>query len=118
MVDTASEYVFAFAVKPDGTLGPRAKFAKLKGTRKTDQGAIDSGIDGIALDNEGNLYVISWAGLEVFNLKGEPLGIMNIGAKAQNLAFAGKDGRTLYITAHGSLLKIQMLAQGFRERAK
>jgi gluconolactonase len=118
VVDTPSEYVFAFAVKPDGTLGPRTNFAKLKGIRKTEQGVIDSGIDGIALDNEGNLYVISWAGLEVFNLKGEPLGIMSIGAKAQNLAFAGKDGRTLYVTAHGSLLKIRMLAQGFRERAK
>jgi gluconolactonase len=118
VVDTPAPYVYAFAVKPDGTLGPRTNFATLKGIKKNDQGAIDSGIDGIALDNDGNLYVITWAGLEVFNVKGEPLGIMNIGAKAQNLAFAGKDGHTLYITAHGSLLKIHMLAQGFRERAK
>lgn len=118
VVDTPSEYVYAFDVKPDGTLGPRTNFARLQGIRKNDQGAIDSGIDGIALDNDGNLYAISYAGVEVFNVKGEPLGIMNIGTKAQNLAFAGKDGKTLYITAHGSLLKIRMLAQGYRERAK
>jgi gluconolactonase len=118
VVDTPAPYVYAFAVKPDGTLGPRTNFATLKGVKKNDQGAIDSGIDGIALDNDGNLYVITWAGLEVFNVKGEPLGVMEIGAKAQNLAFAGKDGHTLYVTAHGSLLKIHMLAQGFRERAK
>jgi len=118
LVDTVSEYVFAFDVKPDGTLGPRRNFARLKGIEKTAAGAIDSGIDGIALDNDGNLYAISHAGIEVFNVKGEPLGIMNIGTKAQNLAFAGKDGKALYITAHGSLLKIRMLAQGFRERAK
>jgi gluconolactonase len=118
VVDTPAQYVYAFGVKPDGTLGPRTNFATLKGIKKNDQGVIDSGIDGIALDNDGNLYCITWAGLEVFNVKGDPLGIMNIGAKAQNLAFAGKDGHTLYVTAHGSLLKIHMLAQGFRERAK
>jgi gluconolactonase len=118
VVDTPSEYVYAFDVKPDGMLGPRMNFARLRGIKKNDKGAIDSGIDGIALDNDGNLYAISHAGIEVFNVKGEPLGIMDIGTKAQNLAFAGKDRKTLYITAHGSLLKISMLAQGFRERAK
>jgi gluconolactonase len=118
VVDTPSEYVYAFAVKADGTLGPRTNFARLKGIRKNDRGAIDSGIDGIALDNDGNLYAISWAGIEVFSGKGVPLGIMEIGVKAQNLAFAGADGRTLYITAHGSLLKVHMLARGFRKRAK
>ena len=118
VVDSLADYVYAFAVKPDGTLGPRTNFARLKGIKKNDKGVIDSGIDGIALDNDGNLYAITWAGLEVFNVKGEPLGIMEIGAKAQNLAFAGKDGKTLYVTAHGSLLKIHMLVPGFRERAK
>jgi gluconolactonase len=118
VVDTLSEYVFAFDVRADGTLGPRRNFARLKGIKKNEQGSIDSGIDGIALDNGGNVYVISHAGVEVFNAKGEPLGLMDIGTKAQNLAFAGKDGKTLYITAHGSLLKIHMLAQGYRERSK
>jgi len=118
VVDTPSEFVYSFAVKPDGTLGPRTNFARLKGVRKNAQGVIDSGIDGIALDSKGNLYCITWAGLEVFDVTGEPLGTMEIGAKAQNLAFAGKDGKTLYVTAHGSLLKIRMLTPGFRERAK
>jgi gluconolactonase len=118
VVDTPSEYVYAFEVRADGTLGPRTNFTRLKGIKKNEQGVIDSGIDGIALDNDGNLYAITHAGIEVFNVKGEPLGLMNIGTKAQNLAFAGKDGKTLYITAHGSLLRVQMLVAGFRERAK
>jgi len=118
VVDTPSEYVYAFDVKADGTLGPRTHFARLKGIHKTDQGGIDSGIDGLALDHDGNLYAITWAGIEVFNVKGEPLGLMEIGVKATNLAFAGRDGKTLYITTHASLIKIQMLEQGFRDRAK
>jgi gluconolactonase len=118
VVDTPSEYVYSFDVKPDGALGPRTNFARLKGIHRTDQGAIDSGIDGLALDHDGNLYAITWAGIEVFNARGEPLGLMEIGVKATNLGFAGPDGKTLYVTTHSSLLKIQMLEQGFRDRAK
>jgi gluconolactonase len=79
---------------------------------------IDSGIDGLALDSQGALYAISHRGVEVFNAKGEPLGIISVGAEATNLAFAGKDGKTLYVTTHASLLKIRMLAERYPERAK
>lgn len=70
VVDSRSEYVLAFDVKPDGTLGSRRNFVKLKGIGKNEQGAIDSGIDGLALDSQGDLYAISHDGVEVFNLKG------------------------------------------------
>ncbi|HMD71941.1 MAG TPA: SMP-30/gluconolactonase/LRE family protein [Bryobacteraceae bacterium] len=118
VADSRSEYVLAFDVEPDGTLGGRRNFAKLKGVNRNEQGAIDSGIDGLALDSEGDFYAISHAGVEVFNLKGDPLGIISVGTQATNLAFAGKDGKTLYVTTHGSLFKVRMLAQRFRERAK
>ena len=118
VVDSRSEYVLAFDVKPDGSLGSRRNFVKLKGVRKNEQGAIDSGIDGLALDSEGDLYAISHDGVEVFNPKGEPLGIISVGTQATNLAFAGKDGRTLYITTHASLFKVRMLAQRYQGRAK
>ena len=118
VVDGRSEYVLAFDVQPDGTLGSRRNFVKLKGVRKNEQGAIDSGIDGLALDSQGDLYAISHAGVEVFNVKGEPLGIIPLSTQATNLAFAGKDGKTLYITTHGSLFKVRMLAERYRGRAK
>jgi len=118
VVDGRSEYVLAFDVQPDGTLGSRRNFVKLKGVRKNEQGTIDSGIDGLALDSQGDLYAISHAGVEVFNVKGEPLGIIPVSTQATNLAFAGKDGKTLYITTHGSLFKVRMLAERYRGRAK
>ena len=118
VVDSRSEYVLAFDVKADGTLGSRRNFVKLKGIRKNEQGVIDSGIDGLALDSQGDLYAISHDGVEVFNLKGEPLGVISVGTQATNLAFAGKDGKTLYITTHASLFKVRMLAQRYQGRAK
>ena len=118
VVDSRSEYVLAFDVKPDGTLGSRRNFVKLKGIRKNEQGAIDSGIDGLALDGKGDIYAISQDGVEVFSPKGEWLGLISVGAKTTNLAFAGKDGRSLYITTHSSLFKVHMLAQRYRGRPK
>lgn len=118
VADTSSEYIYAFDVAPDGTLGSRRNFVKLKGVHKNEKGAIDSGIDGLTLDNQGNFYAITHDGIEVFTEKGEPLGILSVGTKAQNLAFAGKDGKTLYVTAHGSLFKVRMLAQRYQGRAK
>jgi sugar lactone lactonase YvrE len=35
-----------------------------------------------------------------------------------NLAFAGQDGKTLYITTHSSLFQVRMLAQRYQGRAK
>ncbi|MES1254608.1 MAG: SMP-30/gluconolactonase/LRE family protein [Acidobacteriota bacterium] len=116
-VDSQSEFVFAFDVHADGTLAHRRDFAKLQGVKKTERG-LNNGIDGMAIDSEGRVYAISNAGVEVFTAKGEALGIIPVPVKAQNLAFGGPDGKTLYIVGHGNLYKVRMLAQRFAGRAK
>ena len=72
----------------------------------------------VAIDNDGRVYVITLAGLEVFTPKGEALGIIPVPVKAQNLVFGGKDGHTLYVVGHGNLYKIPTLSQKFTGRAK
>jgi gluconolactonase len=79
---------------------------------------INNGIDGMAVDNDGRVYAISNAGIEVFTAKGEALGVIPVPVKAQNLAFGGKDGKTLYIVGMGNLYKVGMLAQKYGGRAK
>ena len=122
-VDSQSEYVFAFEVAPDGTLRNRRNFAHLKGIVTTEKG-MNNGIDGMTIDNDGNVYVISNAGIEVFAPSGDALGVLPLPIKAQNLAFGGTDGRTLYVVGHGlqsrdgNLYKIHMLARKFSGRAK
>jgi len=118
VADSRSEYILAFDVHPDGTLGSRGNAVRLKGVRKNPQGVVDSGIDGLALDSQGDLYAISHDGVEVFNPQGVPLGVISVGTQATNLAFAGRDGKTLYITTHGSLYQVRMLAQRYPGRAK
>jgi gluconolactonase len=38
--------------------------------------------------------------------------------RGQNLAFAGPDKKELYVVGNGTVVKIPMIAQGFKGRAK
>jgi gluconolactonase len=123
--DTNGIDAFAFDVRPDGQLSNRRVFATYKG-RTPPLGATDgiaSGADDLVIDNDGRVYSITAAGIEVLTEAGRPLGIIPVtctptGARCQALAFGGPDKRTLYVAGNGTLLRIQMIAQGFTGRAK
>jgi gluconolactonase len=123
--DTNGIEAFAFDVLPDGRLSNRRVFATYTG-RTPPLGAADgiaSGADDLVIDNDGRVYAITAAGIEVLSEAGKPLGIIPVtctptGARCQALAFGGPDKRTLYVAGNGTLLKIQMIAQGFTGRAK
>jgi gluconolactonase len=46
------------------------------------------------------------------------MGTIPVSRNPQNLAFAGSDKKTLYITARGAIMKVQLLTEGFKGRAK
>lgn len=118
VADTANEYILAYEIKADGTVGERRNFAKLNGYSKNNTGVFSSGADGLAVDAENRLYVASNAGVEIFNAKGDGLGVIELPHKPQNLAFAGKDKKTLYVVGRGAAYRLPLLAQGFVGRAK
>lgn len=118
VADTANEYLIAYDIKADGALSNKRNFAKLAGYQKNAAGEFASGADGIAVDAENRLYVATNAGVEVFNAKGETQGIIALPNKPQNLAFAGKDKKTLYVVGRGAAYRIPLLAQGYLGRAK
>ncbi|MCE3251693.1 MAG: gluconolactonase, partial [Cellvibrio sp.] len=119
VANTGGEYVLSFPIKADGTLGERKNFAKIpNGLQKNEQGALSSGADGLAIDAEGRLYVTSNAGVDVFDEQGKFLGGIPVPHKPQNVAFAGKDKKTLYIVGRGAAYKVAVLTPGFAGRAK
>jgi gluconolactonase len=123
--DTNGIQSFAFDVLPDGRLARRRVFATYVG-RTPPLGAsegVASGADDLAIDNEGRVYAITAAGIEVLTDTGRPVGVIPVtctptGARCQALAFGGPDKRTLYVAGNGTLLRIAMVAQGFTGRAK
>ena len=117
VANTAGEYVFAYDVAEDGSLGARRKFALLEGYRKTDNG-FSSGADGLAVDAAGRLYVATSVGIQVFDQVGIALGVIALAKAPQNLAFAVKDKKTLYVVGRGDAYKIPVLTAGYPGRVK
>jgi gluconolactonase len=124
-------YLLAFDVQPDGTLRNRRNFAKYDSVKipghKDPRIAEGNGADGLAIDGEGRVYAATNKGIEVFSPRGQHLGTIPVVwgvqefalRKPANLAFAGRDKKTLYVFgAGGTAFKIQMAAQGFAGRAK
>jgi len=118
VANTAGEYILAYDVAADGSIGTKRNFAKLAGWGKTETGELSSGADGLAVDAKGRLYVASSAGIEVFSDRGDALGVIPLPKKPQNLAFAGKDRKTLYVVGRGAAYKIAVLTPGVEGRVK
>jgi gluconolactonase len=114
VANTMGNEVIAYDVQPDGTVKNKRAFARLRNVE-----ANNSGADGMCLDQQGNLYVTSNAGVQVFNAKGDFLGSIAVPKKPSNCAFAGvADRKTLYFTAQDSIFKIRMNVEGPKDRAK
>jgi gluconolactonase len=106
--DTIGETVFAYDVEADGSVRNKRPFVKL---RDIPAGA-ESGADGMVIDRADRVYITTVAGIQVFDPKGEYLGTIKAGRQGANVAFAGPDKRTLYITAREGLYRVKTLAQG------
>lgn len=117
VANTYGEYVLAYDVAADGAVSNKRNFAKLTGLKTTETGQ-SSGADGLAVDNLGRLYVASNDGIQIFSPKGEALGVIALEKPPQNLAFAGRDKKTLYAVGRGAVYKINTLTSGFLGRAK
>jgi gluconolactonase len=105
--DTDGVHVRVFDVKSDGTITNGRIFADLKGT---DPGAVD----GMKIDSEGNVYVTGPGGISIFDPSGKKLGRIDVPEVAANLAWGGKDWKTLFITASTSVYRIQLSIEGIK----
>jgi gluconolactonase len=116
--NAGGEYLLAFDIQPDGRLSNRRNFAKYEGVTANAQGVVNSQADGLAIDSEGRVYAAMPNGVQVFSPQGQHLGTIPTSRRVQNLAFAGADKKTLYMVGSGAAFKVQMTAQGFKDRAK
>jgi len=115
VANTLGQHVLAYAINADGTLGERQEFAALAGWNAAEK---TSGADGLAVDDEGRLYVASNAGIEVFDTDGAALGVIPLPVKPQNLAFGGPDKSWLYVVGRGAAYRFPVLTPGLSTRAK
>ena len=72
------------------------------------------GSDGMTLDHKGNIY-LTGQGVTVFNKKGHQIEHIDVPERwTANVVFGGKDQKTLFITAMGSVYTLDMKVHGIR----
>jgi len=102
--------VMVFDVNSDGTLSNKRVFAQLNISDNSPGG------DGMTIDREGNLYVaITQVGVQVFDKKGNSIGILEFPDTVSNCIFGGNDLSTLFVTSFGrKVYSIQTKMRGFQ----
>jgi gluconolactonase len=94
-----------------GELSDRGVFAsRISATSHGDDGFVD----GLKLDELGNVYVTGPGGIWVFSTEGSLLGTIDVPEKAANLNWGGSNWRSLYITATTSVYRIRLRVAGNR----
>jgi len=114
-VDTDKDnFIWAYDVRPDGTLAGPRKFCELVLTPEVlDRRGRSTSADGMTIDTQGNLYVATYMGLQIFNAKGEFIGIVNSPVYPVSCAFGGDDMKTLYLAAYDKIFRIRTNVTGF-----
>lgn len=106
-------FVWAFDVKDDGSISNGRKFAELYLTDVVlDRQGKSSSADGMKVDNKGNVYVCTFAGLQIFNPEGKFVGIITTPTYPINCTFGGADMQTLYITSYDKIYSIKTNVKG------
>jgi Gluconolactonase len=107
-------YIWEYDVNPDGTIKNGRQFAKLFLTENVlNRKGKSTSADGMAIDKLGNLYVGTYYGVQIFNSKGEFVGMINVPSFPVSLCFGDKDMKTLYIVSYNWVYKIRTNMEGF-----
>jgi gluconolactonase len=112
-------FIWAYDVNEDGTLSNPRKFAKMFLTENIlDKKWKSSSADGMAIDKMGNLYVATYAGLQIVNSKGEFVGMINFPTFPVSVCFGGDDMKTLYVVSYDKVYKIRSNMEGYLQPYK
>jgi gluconolactonase len=106
--DLKRKVLMRYEVNPDGTLANGKVFRDF--TRDPEPVALD----GIKVDQEGNVYVSAPGGVWVLSPEGKALGRIVPPEHDANFAFGDSDGKTLYLTASTGLYRIRVNIPGIR----
>lgn len=106
--DEKKKVVMRYEVGPDGSLANGRVFFDMTGAKGEDA------IDGIKVDQRGNLYVSGPGGLWILSPEGKHLGTILAPRHPHNFAWGDADGRTLYLCARSSLYRMRLQVPGLR----
>jgi sugar lactone lactonase YvrE len=96
--DNGEGKTWRYSINADGTLSNKELFC-------------ESGTDGMAMDEKGNVYLTEGAVL-IYSPAGKLIEKIEMQGGCSNVEFCGKDRKTLFITYHENVYTLQMALAG------
>jgi len=97
-----------YEVRPDGTLVNGTVFFDMTGAPGEDA------LDGMKVDQSGNLNVSGPGGLWILSAEGKHLGTIIAPKHPHNVAWGDEDGKTLYLCARSGVYRMRLNIAGTR----
>jgi gluconolactonase len=108
--------IWEFDINPDGTLTGKSPFATVRG-REPDPATgrpLKSCADGMAIDRDGNLYVATRIGIQVFSPNGGFIGIITLPKQPAHCVFGGDDLSDLYTFCRDQVYAVRTKMRGWQ----
>lgn len=102
--------VMRYEVNSDATIAKGQVFFDMTSAIDAEKNAID----GIKVDQQGNLYISGPGGLWVISPAGKHLGTIRAPRHIHNMAWGDDDGKTLYLCARSGLYRVRLNIVGVR----
>ena len=103
VADIGGRMVYRYNIQSDGTLTGKHPFAPFP-------------VDGMTVDEKGNLYITAVnqedRGVIIYNPEGKEIERIAVPEGPSNVCFGGKDFKTLFITARTGLYSVEMSVKG------
>jgi gluconolactonase len=106
--DEKKKVIMRYESLPDGTVSSGMVFFDMTGAPGEDA------LDGMKVDQKGNLYVSGPGGLWIISPDGKHLGTVIAPKHPHNMAWGDADGKTLYLCARSGLYKMRLNIPGIR----
>lgn len=101
IADAGDNKTWLYKILPGGGLSEKSLFC-------------NQGSDGMSLDEKSNVYVTGPLSISIYNQYGKKIEEINFPERPANMTFAGKERRTLFVTAGTSIYTIEMAVRGAR----
>ena len=108
MSDPERAVIMAYSLDAEGNVSGRRVFADLTAEARSGLPGLP---DGMAIDQQGNLFATGPGGVHLFTPGGARLGRIETGVAIANCAF-GEDGKTLFLTSSSFLARIRTRTTG------
>jgi gluconolactonase len=104
--DPKRKVVMRYRVQEDGTLANGSVFFDMTSAPG------EEALDGLKVDQNGNLFVSGPGGIWILSEAGKQLGMLRVAELPANFAWGGPDRRSLYMTARTGLYRITTKIKG------